>query len=52
MYNGLGIIHYSNGLIYKGYFYQNMKNGPAVIIYGKKMYKCLYIMNKLIGEPQ
>lgn len=52
LYNGLGVAHYRNGLIYKGYFLENLRNGPGVIIYGKKMFKGLFIMDRLIGKIQ
>lgn len=44
-FNGVGVLHYSNGVIFKGYFYNGCKNGPGVIVYGSQAYKCLYVMD-------
>ena len=48
--SGLGVLQYKNGVILKGYFVNNMKNGPCLLIYGLRTWKCLYIMDKLEGE--
>ena len=49
-YNGIGTIFYSNGLIFKGIFLNGIKNGFGVLIYGSSKYKCLFIMDQLVGE--
>ena len=49
-YNGVGTVFYANGVIYKGFFLNGLKNGFGVLIYGSSKYKCLFVMNKLIGE--
>ena len=43
-------MEYRNGLIFKGYFYEGRKNGHGLFIYGTQKYKCLYIMDNLVGE--
>jgi len=48
--HGLGVLEYKNGVILKGYFSNNMKNGPCLLIYGRRTWKCLYLMDKLEGE--
>lgn len=50
MYTGVGTIYYSNGVIYKGFFLNGVKNGFGVVIYCSSKFKCLFVMGKLIGE--
>ena len=50
LYNGIGTIFYVNGVIYKRYFQDGARNGFGVMIYGSSKYKCLFVMNKLVGE--
>jgi hypothetical protein len=50
VFQGLGILYYKNGVIFKGYFLEGAKNGPGVLIFCQNKYKCLYVMNKLVGE--
>jgi hypothetical protein len=46
----MGVLHYRNGVIFKGCFTEGAKNGPGVLIYCSNKFKCLYMMNKLIGR--
>ena len=50
IYQGIGVLYYSNGVIFKGFFCCGKKNGFGVLIYGKSKYKCLYMLNNLAGE--
>lgn len=50
LFSGIGTLFYANGAIYKGYFQDGTKNGFGVYIYGTSKYKCLYVMNRLVGE--
>lgn len=50
IYNGIGILYYTNGVIYKGFFQNGAKHGYGLLIYGKSKYKCFYMMNQLMGE--
>ena len=50
VFHGLGILYYRTGVIFKGYFLDGAKNGPGVLIFCQNKYKCLYVMNKLVGK--
>lgn len=49
LYHGIGTIYYSNGVIFKGNFHYGCKNGPGIIVYETDIFKCLFVMNRLIG---